>query len=383
MLNKQSGLSLVELMVSITIGLFLLAGLTTLFVNASRSQAELLKSSQQIENGRYAIDLLSVDLHHAGYYGDFNYLPPLIGAPIVYPALLPDACDLDLPDMLAALPIHVQGFNDPPAASAVVACLPDANHVPRTDILVVRRAHTEVLLETGGYAGIAATPTATATPVLNEVYLQTDSNSADIQPGAGAAIDKTKKANNTPSTISRKDYSITPSGFAAGYLRKYHLHIYFVAPCSVPNGGGTTCTGAGDDNGRPIPTLKRLELTSDGTNTLFRIVPLVEGIENLQVEYGVDTDPAATNAVTGVPGDGAPDNAYLTAPTLADWGNVVTAKVFVLARNTERSAGYTDNKSYQLGTAAVPVTPGGNFKRHLYSAEVRLVNPSSRREIPR
>jgi type IV pilus assembly protein PilW len=382
MRSRESGLSLVELMVSITIGLFLLAGLTMLFVNSSRSQAELLKSSQQIENGRYAIDLVSTDLHHAGYYGEFNYLPPLTGAPIAYPALLPNPCDLTPANLLAALPVHIQGYDDPAASSPVVTCLPDANHIPSTDILVVRRAHTEVLLETGGYAGIPAAPAATATPLFNEVYLQTDANTADIQLGAGAAIDKTKKANNTASTISRKDYSVAPSGFAAGYLRKYHVHVYFVSPCSVPNGGGTTCTGANDDNGRPIPTLKRLELTSDGANTLFRTVPLVEGIENLQVEYGVDTDPVATDPVTGLPGDGAPDNAYLTAPGLADWGNVVAAKLFVLARNTEPSTGYTDSKSYQLGTAAAPTTPGGNVKRHLYTAEVRLVNPSSRREIP-
>ncbi|MBA2350653.1 MAG: PilW family protein [Burkholderiales bacterium] len=171
---------------------------------------------------------------------------------------------------------------------------------------------------------------------------------------------------------------------AAGYIRKYHVHVYFIAPCSAPNGGGTSCTGAGDDNGRPIPTLKRLELTSDGANTLFRIVPLVEGIENLQLEYGLDVTPAAspTNP-TGLPGDGAPDDAYLASPADADWGNVVAARVFLLARNTESTAGYTDAKSYQLGTTTAPAVPGGNFKRHAYTAEVRLVNPSSRREIPR
>jgi hypothetical protein len=34
------------------------------------------------------------------------------------------------------------------------------------------------------------------------------------------------------------------------------------------------------------------------------------------------------------------------------------------------------------GTTANDVTPGGGFKRHLYSAAVRAVNPSQRKEMP-
>ena len=385
-MRTQRGLSLVELMVSITIGLFILAGLTTLFVNSSRSQAETFKASQQIENGRYAIDLLTQDLHHAGYYGEFSYLPPLPGAPMPYPAAALDPCDLDPGDMLAALPLPIQGFNNP--GGAPLNCLADADHVDGTDIVVVRRADTQILLETGGAHGIPAAPAATATPVLNEVYLQTDANNVEVQLGSGAAINKTMKANGSAATIIRKDYSTTPTSFAAAYLRKFRTHIYFIAPCSVPADGDTTCTGAADDNGRPIPTLKRLELSSDGAALDFRIVPLVEGVENLQLEYGRDTvylpnplDPTALPP-SGLPGDGSPDGAYLTAPALADWKDIVAAKVFLLARNTEPSTGYADAKTYQVGTAATS-TPGGNFKRHLYAAEVRLVNPSGRREIPR
>ena len=58
----MKGFSLVELMVSLAIGLVLVAGLATLFADSSRTGAEIDKSMRQIENGRYAVDLLSETL---------------------------------------------------------------------------------------------------------------------------------------------------------------------------------------------------------------------------------------------------------------------------------------------------------------------------------
>ena len=49
---NQTGFSIVELMISITIGLLLLAGLVTLFVNSSDAERESRRASQQIEIGR-------------------------------------------------------------------------------------------------------------------------------------------------------------------------------------------------------------------------------------------------------------------------------------------------------------------------------------------
>lgn len=68
--NTQKGLSLIELMIGMAIGLVLVAGLTTLFSNSSGATNELEKSIRQFENGRYAVDLLNEDIRHAGFYGE-------------------------------------------------------------------------------------------------------------------------------------------------------------------------------------------------------------------------------------------------------------------------------------------------------------------------
>ena len=168
------------------------------------------------------------------------------------------------------------------------------------------------------------------------------------------------------------------------------MHIYFVSPCNVPASGGTTC-GTDADDGRPIPTLKRAELTTDGTNTIFQTVSIAEGVEFMKLAYGIDDTPSAVNPDTGLVGDGSPDR-YVLAPSLGELSNVVTMRVDLLVRNPEPSASYTDSKTYALGVdPTAPTSPAVSvaastldtrYRRHVYNAEIRLVNMSSRKEIP-
>jgi type IV pilus assembly protein PilW len=66
---------------------------------------------------------------------------------------------------------------------------------------------------------------------------------------------------------------------------------------------------------------------------------------------------------------------------------VVTAKLHLLSRTLEPSAGYTDVKTYKLGLDATgaPITAGpfnDGYRRNVYTAAVRIVNPSARRDAP-
>jgi len=374
--QSNSGFSLVELMIAMTIGLMLLAGLTLIFVNSSNASRELQKTSQQIENGRYAIDVISTDLRHAGFYGHLHSM-----GSIPVPGAAPDPCEsADTDALRAAMWSPVQGYRGViDAAVATADTAPDisatscgglltaANLKKGSDVLVVRRADTNALLTTD-------------VPELDVFYLQASGTQAEIQKGrsvATAAIGTDKNAKGGISIISLSHMGTPP----ASPIRKYKVHIYFVAPCSAGKGAGGACDGsAGEDT---IPTLKRIELTRSGTITL---VPLVEGIDYFKIEYGVDTAPSAISAVTGYKGDGTVDS---FTEALGDWGTVIAAKVYLLARNTEPTTGYTDIKTYKLGSAAadnftVPAAAGNNarFKRHVYTAAVQMVNAAGRREIP-
>lgn len=363
--RKQAGLSLVELLIALTIGLLLLAGLTLIFVNSSEANRELQKTAQQIENGRYATDILSQDLHHAGFYGHYADLPAA-------PAALPDPCDMNAANMLAALPLTVQGYRAPdlntiPDVTATTcALLTAANLRQGSDVLVVRRAHTKALVE------------GTDSTVANDVYIQATRNQAEIQFGNGSTLGVGKKANGNDTVLKTRNGASAP-------IRKYHVHVYFVAPCSIGTGANGVCTGGAAEDS--IPTLKRLELRVDPLDGALKmmIVPLVEGIEYLKVEYGVDTLPTTVSPVTGLAGDSTADS-YTGSP--ADWTQAVAAKVYVLARNTEATSGHVDTKRYLLGAApgvagtTLVTETNDRFRRHVYTAAVRLVNPSGRREIP-
>ena len=336
--QMQRGLSLVELMISITIGLLILSSLTTLFVNQSRTRAELDKSNRMIDNGRYALELLSDNLKLAGFYG--NYTP--LGAPTATPA---DPCDVaTITDAAANLDVlrhHVQGYN---AATATATASPPAACVTAgltslksgSDILVLRRAST---------ATVAAANATVAPNGSSTVYLQVSNCSTDTSGSYQIAI-----GSAAFTAFQNKDCA-TPAS-----LRPFIVQVYFVSPDN----------NAGDG----IPTLKRMEFNP--ATGAFVITPLVEGIEYLQIDYGLDAN-----------ADGAADS-YIATPALADWPNIVSVKINIIARNTEPTTGYDDPKIYTLGLAG-SYTPSGDdrkYKRHAYTQVVRLVNPSGRREVP-
>jgi len=322
-LRLQKGLSIVELMVGLTIGILLLAALSALLVNNSTARTELDRTMQQIENGRYASQLLATEVRHAGYYGEGMS----VGNP---PPALPDPCLTTIADLKAALPVAVQGYSQP--AASPLACLDSANFKAGTDVLVIRRARTETVT----VASLDA-----QTP-----YIQTMGT-------------KFKFDNGNDPTV----FSLTAKSGGSAPVHPYSVQIYFVSPCARP-AAGDICTGAADDGGFPRPTLKRLELTAAGWVT----TTLVEGIDHLALEYGIDSDK-----------DGAPETYTAIPATITDWANVVTVRMHILARNTRETGGHKDEKTYNLG----PVVVGpfnDKYRRHVYSEMIRLMNVSGRRE---
>jgi len=336
---SQRGLSLIELMISITIGLLILSALTTLFVNQSRTRAELDKSNRMIDNGRYALELLSENLRLAGFYGELD------PSSIALPAGITDSCSVDPAVMAGAMRLHVGGY-DAAASGSTIASPPCSlpGLKSGSDILVLRRADT-------------STPVAQASATNGIHYIQVTNCRFD----ASSYIIATAPASFTLRQRDCTEISTTPYA----NVRRVVVQTYFV----------DSNNNAGDG----IPTLKRRELDPAGTGA-FVTTPLVEGIEYMQVEYGVDGDSDGDGVVDLAVFDGAADSYVETCADVTCWSNVVSAKLHVIARNIETTASYTDTKTYNLGQAGAFGPFNNHYKRHAYTQVVRLVNPASRRE---
>jgi type IV pilus assembly protein PilW len=360
---RQRGLTLIEFMVSIAIGMILVAALATLIADQSSNRAEVDRAGRLIESGRYAARAIADDLQMAGYWGE-------ISTPPTGPAAWTDPCGAipaqpTAAEMVDLMGLHVTGFevaaaaatggyNDPALVlpAGTLACLP--NLKAGTDVVVVRHADPDSTAYENG-AGVPDVAKLTAN--ANRLFMQAGLNSAtglfawkaDTGANAAASFTYTRKDKVTLATV-----------------RKVVTRMYYVTTCSV-------CTGTPDT----IPSLKMKELVDGaaaGKLAWSDAVTISEGIENLQVEYGVDT---VANQ------DGAPDGADVAGSTLGvgDWPGVVTAKLYLLVRSIDRTPGYTDTKTYPLGLAGTVAAANDNFKRHVFVQSVRLVNPAFRRSL--
>ena len=345
----QAGFSLVELMVGLTIGLLLLIGLSILFANSSAARAELDKASRQVESGRYAMQVLADDARHAGYYGALANAPGLPGTV----TSLPDPCLTTLSVVQDSIGLPLQGYAGAATAAALDAgklgCLnAAAGYKTNTAVLVVRRADTAI-------AASAAT-----------------TGRFNIQV-SGCPGDPVRYRLDLPSGTFDLHTNTAPgctpiTGAPLATITPIYTRIYFISTCS-----GTDCSAAGADS---VPTLKRIDVTTTGTT----VTPIVDGIENLQFDYGMDN----TTPFNGTPDvyTNSASHAAVTPSSLAEWLNVMSLRIYVLARNLDSTAGYAEAKTYVLGPVSVAPPSGAlaSYKRHAYSEVVRLNNPAGRRE---
>ena len=321
----QRGLTLIELMVGLTLGLIVITSLLLVLAHASTRGQELERTSIQIENARYVAELFREDLRMAGFFGETS-----VGGALY---TQPDPCSVAPIGWNGApltFPAPVQGYG----AGDVLGCL--NNRRAGTDAIVVR------------HVGVDTVDPATIPGGNSQYYVQYSYCVADVaSPRLLFGTDR--------SAFTLRNRACT----GVNLVRSYVSRIYYVADCNNCGVGGDT-----------TPTLKRVDLVG---NTLVTTA-LAEGIETLRVEYGFDVD-----------GDGAPDT-YLTAlgalgPTAA-WSNVVALKVHFITRSLDKTTlqNIAASQDFQLGGIGVVSTANDGYTRKAYSSAIRLVNPSAVRE---
>ena len=316
--SRQGGFSIVELMVAMALSLVLAAAIVTVFVNNSYSFNQDENFEHMQDDARHALREIAFDLSMAGFYGDLH-----VPGNVLYDVGLATAGDCGpvgelnwiyrAVDTGTSTSLSVSAIDNAAAADAAAAhsCFGNGEVQPGTDIVSIKRV-----------AGQQATVLS-----ADSAYLRTNGTVGVMF--SGTAPDAPPVVITPPNA----DWEFRPS-------------IYYIRQFANTPGDG-------------IPTLCRKVLRGGGASMVTEC--LATGIENLQIEYGVDTTD-----------DGQP-NLFVTNPTLAQMQTVVSARVFLLARTTDIDTRYTNTKTYSISNAP-DFVPGDSFHRRVFSTSVSIQN---------
>ena len=317
LIQRQRGLSLVELMIAMVLALVLTAAVVTVFANNRHAFTQDENIQQMQDDARHALRELTFDISMAGNYGDL--LVPGSVTPDGNLTLTTDCGPVGAPEWMyqtvqagTGNSLSIVALDNASAAQAAAnfSCIGGGEFVDGTDVVSVKRV-------AGARAGALTN---------GRVYLRTNGTVGLLfkEPTGAPAI-------NVPAP--RADWEYRPAIY---YIRNFAYE---------------------PDDGIPTLCKKVLRGASPGMTTEC----LAAGIEDMQIEYGIDVN-----------GDSFA-NVYMPSPTLLELQNVVSARIALLARTTEIDTRYTNDKTYALSNAA-PYSPDDSFHRRVVSTTVGIQN---------
>jgi type IV pilus assembly protein PilW len=362
--RAQAGVSLIELMVALTIGSLLIVGTITVY-STSRSTFAVNEAIARLqEQGRFAMTVLEPDIELAGYYGFTNAadtlllvrgsnpgtvlataaslrqrpLPPLAPEPRRPPGVADSvhACGTNFAlDVLTPVEGSNDGFELGPASTADCEAF-GAGAVAGADTLTVRRASTTTSAPAAGRVQLLAARLRSRTAQM----MFADGN-APMAPN-----------------IDHQIHDLV--------VRTYYL-------------------SRDSDDRADLPSLRMKALAASGGTPRFVDTELLVGVEDLQVQFGIDTgdydndgvvDPGADADDDGTPETDGRATRYVNPdfPGL-DRSQVVAVRLWLRLRSERAEPGFVDARTYRY--ADVEYTPAGaeqGFRRLLLSRTITLRN---------
>jgi type IV pilus assembly protein PilW len=135
----QAGFTLVEMMVAVTVSLFVIGALVTVVLGSASTGRTREQASDLQINGRYALEQIRTDLLHSGFLGITGVFDPDQPITAASPTIsVANACDVNTVGMISQ---RVRGSNDANAYAAT--CIPAANY-STGDLLVIRSLNPNV-----------------------------------------------------------------------------------------------------------------------------------------------------------------------------------------------------------------------------------------------
>jgi len=327
--SRQRGVSLVEIMVALVLSVILLGGVISVYLGSKQTYRVQDGQSRLQENARYALETLAHDIRLAGYMGcqSSGSIKPVVIANV--PLLAPYTA--------TALPLNVipgpfvSGGDNASGSTPTLAHPSPAlyrslstNVVRGTDAITLQFAEV-----CGGIIPAVTPPTVAALSTVdvatahlnssntcgavatNPTLIVSDCQTAHIFRAA------TDDANNTPTGNAITSLGKTYDSTTRSEIMRFRSYTYYIR-----------CNNAGNCVSPSEPALYRYDNNRNSSDEI------VEGIENMQILYGVDIDNDGTA------------NEYLSANNIhvisnpknpPDWTQLVSVRINITVRSVGES----------------------------------------------
>lgn len=344
-MRKQSGVTLVELMISVVLGLILMAGVIQMFVGSKNTFYTQQALSRVQETGRLAVEYLTRDIRMAGYTGCFSRFTD------------PTKVDSTLKDKSTFrwdFETYIKGYTYTGTALDFMDATTGAGVTPltNTDVLVISSATglgVRVISSNDGAQLFASNPSnvkknCTATDRCDglgdgDVLIVTDCQKARIFKASGMNIASGvnnihhSDGNDPTSWGGAKPDKLFEPGSEIIQMRKV---IYYIK-----------------NNTAGIPSLYQWDNGVDSE--------LVEGVEDMELTFGRDTDK-----------DLAPDSYDSVTAVGTNWPQVVSVHAQLLVRSAETNL-LPEPQSYKFPlTATGTTTAADKAMRQVFTVTVGI-----------
>jgi type IV pilus assembly protein PilW len=339
---RSRGLSLIELLVALAIGAVLIFGATQVYVDSRAAYGVNETVGRLQESARYALTMLESDVRIAGYWGlvkgtgaldGSSWATEGAGTSSVASGAAANVCGNNFA-VDASVP--VTGFNNRYVLSATQTGGCNAlsgwttNAVADADTLVVRHA--------------AVTST---NPSANTLQVCSNRMNGFIMSDGGAA--KPCPDSNPGTNVKDRTHSVNDLVVDAYYVDR------------------------NSDEAAGMPSLRRKRLCINTATVACGGVRFVDeeviaGVEDMQVQFGVETDAATSPDAIA--------QRYVDPESVPAGAQIVSVRIWLRVRADAPEVGYVDGRSYTYGDKNGVAIPGGvqGFRRLLVSRTIQLRN---------
>lgn len=314
--RNARGVSLIELMVALVIGLVMIGGAITVYLKARDTYATTDATARLQENARYAIALIESDVRMANFWG-LNNRPDFVKVNAA--SALPTNCG-------ATFASDVNRFLSGTNNTYSLACAASGGGARAgSDVLLVRHA-----------SATRVTPQSALVPAADRsrVMIVSSRTAAEI-------FVPQNTSNSIPSGYATTDPANAPP---LADTRQMISNAYYVSQnSSIANG---------------YPALRRKFLMAGPTVGDEELLP---GVEHLQFQLGVDMNGDATADVFANPG------------AVPAGGNPVSVRIWLLLRSQDIDVSHTDSTPYVFADQNLAAS-GDQYRRMLVSKTIQLRN---------